>query len=228
VSKQIQHLQECFLLLVYYITFLTPSSTFSEFSGYFSGHGLKVQVVMLPNGMIGSIFVASLRHSDSGLLNMSGLNIYLTSLFRDFRENMLGPNQDIFPAVYGDGIFPALSCIVPRYVHNRGPAETAINVRMASLRQCIEHLFGLHKNLFVLFSTPRLLRLLDTGVETRKKVLVSFFILNCYQCLNESMNHFDLRPPSLEEYIPCNEVIPPAPEVTDDELGETYQFHRRG
>ena len=50
----------------------------SFYSGYFAGHGLKVQVLFLPNGMIGSIFVASWRVSDSGLLNMSGLDTYLS------------------------------------------------------------------------------------------------------------------------------------------------------
>jgi hypothetical protein len=53
------------------------------YSGYFAAHGLKVQVVQLPNGMIRSVFVASLCNSDSGMLNLSGLNLYLTSLLQD-------------------------------------------------------------------------------------------------------------------------------------------------
>ena len=45
----------------------------SFYSGYFAGHGLKLQALTLPNGMLGSIYLVSLRVSDSGLLNMSGL-----------------------------------------------------------------------------------------------------------------------------------------------------------
>ena len=38
----------------------------------------------LPNGMIGSVYVGSWRESDSGLLNMSGLDSYLSDLFREY------------------------------------------------------------------------------------------------------------------------------------------------
>ena len=44
------------------------------YSGYFTGHGLKVQAVTLPNGLFGSVFVAPLRASDTGLQSMSGLD----------------------------------------------------------------------------------------------------------------------------------------------------------
>ena len=61
--------------------------------------------------MIGSIYVSSLRNSDSGLLNLSGLNEYLEDLFRT--ENMFLPRAgNQFPAVYADGTFPQLSCVV--------------------------------------------------------------------------------------------------------------------
>ena len=81
------------------------------YSGYFAGHGLKVQALSLPNGMIGSVYVSSLRNSDSGLLNLSGLNEYLEDLFRD--AGMLLPSAgNQFPAAYADGTFLQLSCIV--------------------------------------------------------------------------------------------------------------------
>ena len=34
------------------------------YSGYFTGHGLKVQAITLPNGLFGSIFVAPLIVTD--------------------------------------------------------------------------------------------------------------------------------------------------------------------
>ena len=38
----------------------------SIYSTYFCGHGLKVQVITLPNGMIGSAYVETWRVSDAG------------------------------------------------------------------------------------------------------------------------------------------------------------------
>ena len=62
--------------------------------------------------------------------------------------------HDQFPAVYGDGIFPQLATIVTRYgMANEN--EDRVNRRLASARQSIEHLFGLHKNLIGLFNIPQ-------------------------------------------------------------------------
>ena len=44
----------------------------SFYGGYFGGHGFKVHALMLPNGMFGLIYLASLRVSDLGLFSMSG------------------------------------------------------------------------------------------------------------------------------------------------------------
>jgi hypothetical protein len=50
------------------------------YSGYFGHHGLKIQALTLPNGMFDSIYIGALRVSDAGLLNMSGLDSYLSKL----------------------------------------------------------------------------------------------------------------------------------------------------
>ena len=103
--------------------------------------------------MIGSVYLGVWRVSDSGLLNMSGLDSYLVSLFTEFEMKLVGA-YDQFPALYGDGIFPQLATIVARYgMPNEN--EGRVNRRLASARQSIEHLFGLHKNLFGLFSIPQ-------------------------------------------------------------------------
>ena len=39
----------------------------SFYSGYFSTHGLKMQLVTLPNGTVGSVFVGSWRVIDAGI-----------------------------------------------------------------------------------------------------------------------------------------------------------------
>ena len=195
----------------------------SFYSAYFSGHGLKVQTLSLPNGMIGSVYLGAWRVSDSGLLNMSGLDTYLSSLFNEFNMRLAGAfNQ--FPAVYGDGIFPQLTTIVARYgLANQN--EARVNRRLASVRQSIEHIFGLHHNTFALFSIPHRFKLLVYGVDCQMMVLNSFFLLNCFTCFNESPNNFDIRPPTIEEYLPLNEIIEHAPDITDEQLGDVYNYY---
>ena len=73
----------------------------SFYIGYFAGHGFKVQALTLPKGMFGSIYLTSLRVSDTGLLNMSGLDSYLSNLFQELNIRMVDA-FDQFPALYGD------------------------------------------------------------------------------------------------------------------------------
>jgi hypothetical protein len=195
------------------------------YSGYFRKHGLKCQVVFLPNGMIGSVFIAALAHNDRGMVNLSGINDYLVGLLHGV---LLPPHYQMHPALYGDGIYQVLLCIISRFTGTLSPAEQAMNIRMAGVRISIEHLFGLHHNLFALFSHPDLLRLYHRGPEIRNLTLMSFFILNCYNCLNHTSSAmFGLDPPSLEEYIPLDENIPPAPVISDEQLGTVYDFGNR-
>ena len=197
----------------------------SFYSGYFAGHGLKVQALSLPNGMFGSVFIGAMRESDTGLLNMSGLDTYLSNLLREF-SYILPDADNQLPAVYGDEIFPQLSTIVARFLGN-DLFTRRLNKRMAGVRQSLEHLFGLHFNIFKLFEDADRFRLMVTGVEVSKIIFNSFFILNCYNCFNESNNNFDIRPPTLEQYIPLHEIIPPAPVVEDYHLGDVYNYSTR-
>ena len=151
------------------------------YSGYFSAHGMKVQALTLPNGMFDSIYVASLRTSDSGLLNMSGLDNYLSSLFREIHVRM-ATAFDQFPAVYGDGIFPQLATIVARY-SSPDVNESRINVRMSSVRQSIEHIFALHKNTFKLFNVAERFRLMLGGMHCYMLLFNSFFCLTVMSAL---------------------------------------------
>ena len=54
------------------------------YSGYLRPHGLKAQVIYLPIGIIGLVFITELRQNDSGVLNMSGLNDFLVGIFLAF------------------------------------------------------------------------------------------------------------------------------------------------
>eukprot|EP00984_Skeletonema_dohrnii_P000484 scaffold165_cov106-Skeletonema_dohrnii-CCMP3373.AAC.9 len=185
------------------------------YSGYFKDHGLKVQVVYLPIGIIGSVFVTELRQNDNGVQNMSGLNDYLLSLLHG---RLIG---GLLPALYVDGIFATLATILPRY-RSPTPEQRILNIRMASLRQIIEHVFGDHRTRFRIFWIPKYLHIFNQGVKIRRMALVSFFILNCYNCINGGRcEKFHQVPPTLESYIPLDEVLHPPPAVN---LGDVWDY----
>ena len=75
---------------------------------------MKLQVLTLSNGIFGSVYIGPMRVSDAGLMNTSGLDAYLSQLFREYTIQMCDASNQL-PAVYGDGIFPQLSTIVARY-----------------------------------------------------------------------------------------------------------------
>ena len=97
------------------------------YSGYLCKHGLKAQVVYLPIGIIGSVFITELRQNDSGVLNMSGLNDYLVGLLSG---NLAGW---LLPCLYCDGIFANLATIIPKYT-NPSDEERVLNIKLASQR----------------------------------------------------------------------------------------------
>ena len=118
------------------------------YSGYFRAHGLKAQVVWLPIGIIGCIFITEIRQNDNGVQNMSGLNDYLVELLQNDRIGVL------FPVLFCDGIFAVLATICPRFV-NPNFMLKLLNMRLGSLRQVIELVFKDHHTRFKLFHVPR-------------------------------------------------------------------------
>ncbi len=127
----------------------------------------------------------------------------------------------LLPCLYCDGIFANLTTILPRYT-NPTPEERLLNLKLASQRQCIEHVFGDHRNRFKLFSVPHYLRLFNQGVKVQRECLLSFFLLNCHYCLDGTrLRYFGHSAPTLKEYIPLDENLLPPPAV---DLGEAYNF----
>lgn len=187
----------------------------SFYSGYFREHGLKCQLVYLPNGLIGSVFITELRQNDQGTQNMSGLNNHLLRLLQG---QFIG---GLPPALYCDGIFALLPCIIPRYT-NPTFDQWLLNLRMASIREAIEWVFCDHFNWFRLFWTPQYMHVVDQGVKLRRMCLNSFFIQNCLYCLTgRRCRWFGQMPPTLAEYIPLGQELPGPPAV---DLGNVWEF----
>jgi hypothetical protein len=128
------------------------------YSGYLGKHGLKAQVVFLPIGLIGSIFITEIRQNDNGVLNMSGLNDYLCWLLSGHLI------RGLFPCLYCDGIFANHSTVLPRYV-NSTPEQVYLNLKLVLEWQCIEHCFGDHWACFKLFLVSHYFHLFDNGVK---------------------------------------------------------------
>ena len=186
-------------------------------SGYFRGHGLKMQVVVLPNGMVGSVFGAALRHNDNGMVNLSGLSEYLQSLLAPYRLR-----NGLLPCSYGDGIFAVTPAIVPRY-KNPSMHQHRVNMAMSTLRIFEEHIFGDFKTRFPIFLCRHRLRLYEAGEFVRQLIVVCFFVLNCYACLNRSRTRtFGVDTPSLEAYLPLDEELDGPPVVDLGQLNDYY------
>ena len=127
---------------------------------------------MLPNGMIGSINLGLWRESDSGLLNMSGLDQYLQSLFESGNDCLPFANMQ-YPSLYADGVFSQLLNLVARSC-GTSQYDSYLDTEMASVPQSIEHIFAFHYNLFDLFAQPQRFRLLLKGNNAHMLIVNSF------------------------------------------------------
>ena len=95
-------------------------------------------------------------------------------------------------------------------------------MRLASLREVIEHIFCDHHIRFQLFRIPQQLHVYNNGEKGRRLFLVSFFVLNSYYCLDGTRcRFFGQIPPTLEYYIPLNEELRPPPAVV---LGDVWTY----
>lgn len=174
---------------------------------------MKAQVVLLPNGMIASIYICSLRHNDNGVLNLSGLNDYLVSLLDPLYQD--GP-INVYPALYGDGIFSTLAAVVKPYP-NPNHEQKIVNTRFSSLREDIEHKFSQVFGLFQILRMTSRHNLFHNAADVRKLFFNCLFVSNCYTCFNESRNRaFQLRAPSLAQYLPLDEELTPAPVLPEN------------
>lgn len=189
------------------------------YSGYFHAHGLKSQVVFLPNVMVGSMYVVALSHNDKGMVNMSGIDEYLREILT------FDPAMGGYPALYGDVGFDIKHTIIPRYGRPCTELQERFNKRMASVCVSIKHCFGLHSKLFKLFKSSHMLKIYKNGAYIHNLIMTSFLIQNCYQCMNHSFCMFDCEPPTIEDYLLLDEILNVAPNVGDNELGTVFRFN---
>ena len=169
------------------------------YTRYGKMHGNKTQGLLLPNGMIGHAWVHSVAQNDAGMINLSGLEEYLRDILEPYR---VGEAQ-LLPAVYGDAIYQPSEVILVRN------ADSLYFRRLNSAREKIEHEFGLYAILWKKLRQTDSIKLYDNGSYVVKRIIVYWFITNCYTCLNENTvtARFGIPPSSLSEYL-AQEVEP--------------------
>ena len=92
---------------------------------------------------------------------------------------------------------------------NDGAQDNMYMLRMNSLREKIEHLFGLFSVLNKILNQLHTLQILRKDGFITKRVLVYWLVLNIYTCFNENTvaTRFECQPPDITDYL-RNDVPP--------------------
>jgi hypothetical protein len=159
-------------------------------------HGVKIQTCTLPNGLIADVFgPVSVRHNDLFTLGESRINPRM----RDMQQGVF----DILYALYGDSAYPIYDCILSRHLgDDLNEVLSLENECMSSVRESIEWVNADIKSKFAFISFHKGLKLRHSPNVIRL-IVVACILTNCYKCLNgcQTSKYFDLKPPSLEEYL---------------------------
>ena len=174
----------------------------SVYTGYIHTHGLKLEVVLLPNGISVFFGPVSARCGDRGVMGQSGLDGFLATM-------QMG--EATIYKVLGDSIFYGnLQCVVTYFKEGQGvaltEAEKLCNKWMVICRETIEKKFAMDSNICRCCDTSQTQgRLAARKPYALEQLQVSVLISNIYVCLNGStvgsVNTFDISPPTLGEYL---------------------------
>lgn len=162
--------------------------------------GMKLQGVILRNGMLASIFTCSIAQNDKGVVNISGLNEELTRVLQPFP--ILG---QVLASLYGDEIYEPAECISRR--DNDNEALKYFYKRMNKGRIDIEHRFGLDSNLWKCLNVKHTWHILKDKSHIHRQYFSIFFMTNVWTCMNENKTSvkYKLHAPSLQEYLNVTE-----------------------
>ena len=166
------------------------------YSGHKRHHALKYQAVSTPDGLICCLSgpYEGRRH-DAGVFGESGL-------LQELQEHMNKPNGGMY-ALYGDAACPLSLHLQKGYTgNNPTPQQERYNAAMSSARQAVEWSF---KDVMTYFPYGDMKRqqnfgLQAVGLHYRVSVLL-VNILTCVKRGNQGSDHFQLSPPTLQEYL---------------------------
>jgi len=179
------------------------------YSGYVKDHGIKVETIIMPNGISTVFGPVSARRADAGVLAMGNLNEFLVELQRG--RFITGAGDEVFFCAFGDSAYNlGLECIQSYYREfNRGAglddARARCNAAMRSVRITIEKNYGMVSTLFRICCSTEGSKIAKRSPVVLEQLRVCHLLTNCYVCLNGdqagSTNTFNISPPSLEDYL---------------------------
>jgi hypothetical protein len=160
------------------------------YSGHKRTHGLKFEMVCLPNGMIAWLSGPyDGRRHDSYMLLCSGL---LTRL-QQFSDAVGGA------CVFGDAAYPLSSVLQVGFRGvNLTQEQSAYNLVMSSVRESVEWSFGKIVQYYSFLDFRKNLKVMLSPVG--KYFIVGAFLTNCHTCVYGSVtsSFFECFPPTLE------------------------------
>ena len=112
-------------------------------------------------------------------------------------------------------IFQIHECLFSTPFGDLDAHSSALYRRYNSMRTSVKHVYCRLKTLFPRFATGKRLRIMNNGGPLIRMTVAAFLFLNCHTCINGSAAtlSFDCFPPTLEEYLPLDEDLPPPPHV---------------
>lgn len=169
------------------------------YTGWKHIHGVKIQTVTLPDGIIADVFgPVSLRHNDLFTLAESDMNDRLDEMQEGVYNNKY--------CLYGDSAYPVMSSITSRHSHPPlSVIEVLENKCMSSVRESIEWVNDDIKSKFAFVGFHKGLKLRQSKIDkiVCKMIVVAALLTNCYKCMNgcQTSAYFQLPPPTIEEYF---------------------------
>jgi hypothetical protein len=203
----------------------------SVYTGYKKCHGIKVETVLLPNGISTIYGPTSARPSDvPGVIRMSGLDAFLLDLqqgrnhiYSAFGDGVYGANglncelQSVTISMYvcNDKLKLAMYAIllhagVCSYFRafggaNLTQAQRTCNRRMKRCRESVEWSYADVQNIFQICANPNNYKLGKRLPYAQEQLRICHLLSNIYTCLNGSKTcgyqAFKCMPPDLDDYL---------------------------
>jgi nuclease HARBI1 len=174
------------------------------FNGHKTVHALKYQGLILPDGMIGSLFgPIEGRHNDAHLLNASNLMELCAEFAACPGTNEDTPIEDCFFQMFGHSAYGVGHHIQSPFSGpgDRTAEEQEWNSQMAALRIEVEHAFGIVAKTWPFLNAGWKMQVNSSPVGLYYCVAVLLTnALNCMQP-NQISQFFKCHPPTLAEYF---------------------------
>jgi len=172
------------------------------YTGFKQVHGIKVETVLLPNGISTLFGPVSCRHNDLGVQNMSGLNNFLILI----QQNFNAPYSALGDLIYGVN-WQCIRSYYRAYIlpHLMTQQHRIVDAELRAVRQHIEFWYGKAANNFKVIADKKSFKLASHTPHAIELLRVSHLLVNIYNIIHgdtsSGVTQFDCPPPSLEEYL---------------------------